>query len=132
MKLDVFKQPDPIVIGEGESAFKLFVKAITGEERMAVFDAVAAMSFVSINAAVGRLVIAWEDVCGGDGNPIPLETLNERGVKGSNLQAMLGALPTPMHGETIGALLAFAGVPVENAQAVARGLGCERDLRPTK
>lgn len=132
MKIDVFKTPDPLVIGDGDSQFKLFVKAISGEERMAVFDAVALESFVAMNVAISRLVIAWADVCGLDGNPIPLETVNERGVKGSNFQAMLGALPTPMHAEVLVAILAYCGVPIEIVQRLAKGLGCERDLRPTK
>lgn len=130
MRFDVYKNPEPIEFGTGDEAFKLILKAYTGEERMAIFDAVGTKRLADMQYATGRLIVGWANVNAADGKPIPFEELDAKGAKTPNLDKVLGAMPTALHGEIISAVMAFVGYPLDEAQQLARNLGSERDLRP--
>lgn len=129
MKIDYFDNPPPLVIGEGEDAFRIFLKPMTGGERMAVFDAIDSKSFEQIDAATARLVVAWDGINDQSGKPIAVESANARPT---NWQRVLGAMDRKAHGLVIGAILAFVGIPTDQAQLAAKMIGGgESDVRPT-
>ena len=130
MRFDVYRNPEPIEFGGGDETFTLLLKPYSGEERMAIFDAAETGSVMAMQLAAARFITGWANVSSADGKPLPFEEIDAKGNKTPNLDRVLGAMPTALHGEIISAVMVFAGFPLERAQALCRGLGSERDLRP--
>lgn len=121
MNIDIYGPPAPLRFGEGAAAFGLKLKRFSDTERMAIVDAIAAASFEAIQRAVDAIVIGWEDVRDAAGHELPF-TREEDGRTVANLPRFLGAIPLELQATVLAGIVAFVGVPGEQAEGLARAL----------
>jgi len=131
MKYDIHTLPDPLVFGEGDQQFSLRLKQITGEERMAILDAVRDGSMQLVQNTIERVVLGWEGVCGADGNPVPFQ-YREENVTKNRLNEFLGAISIEMQVRVIAGILAYVGIPTDDVEEIVKVFGGSKDdLSPT-
>lgn len=113
MRINIWEEPAPIRIGEGEAAFSLKLKRFTATERAAIWDAVASRRYAEVQAETARLIVGWEDVLDENGRPIPFNGTSADG-KTTTLEAFLGRITPAMQGRVMCAILAFIGIPTKD------------------
>jgi hypothetical protein len=121
VKVNLFKNPEPIPIGEGDEAFKLIIRAPTDRDRMRCFDA-AGLGMTELQETVTGLVIAWSGVTDEDGSPIPFERTDRDGRTVKNLAAFLAQVPLRTQFEVLGAIMGTIGLPVDHIERVVKML----------
>lgn len=135
MKIDIFQAPPPLEFGTGDQAFKLHLKRFTGAERQAVIDAIRADSLDQVQREIESLVIAWDNVLGADGNPLPFEAKDEKGRLVRNISRFMGAIPLAMQLEVIAGVLVFMGIPRGEMDDLIKSLtgvtGTKPEVDPT-
>jgi hypothetical protein len=116
MKIDIVTAPPALEFGDGEGRFALRLKRFSGAERMAICDAVASGNLAAMQRAVGQVVVGWENVLDAAGNPIGFDCSEDGGLK-NRFDGLMGALPLPMVGQVMAAIIAFVGLRAD-AEAV--------------
>ena len=134
MKVNLFENPPPLWIGEGEDRFALMLRPCTEADRMHILDALS-IGLAALQAAVDRLVIGWQNVMDPAGNPVPFEAMELGGRKVCNLGRFLGAVPLATQIAAMTAIVGFVGLPTESLAGIAETLpprGEKIDARPTE
>lgn len=122
--------PPPLEFGEGDQAFKLHVRPPNTIDRAGVLDAMAGGSFVGIQRMIESLITGWDGVCGPDGSPIPFEGTTPDGATGKMFSRVMGFIPLTLQFEIVAGVLAFVGVPKDNAEAFAKAVEAAVGVRP--
>lgn len=114
MKIDIVSKPPPLGFGEGEGAFALLLERFTGGQRAAILDACSSMAcnIEGLQAACGRIVGDWQNVCDVNGSPLAY-VVEEGGFKRNRFNEFMGALPLIMQLRVLVGIVEFVGIPRE-------------------
>lgn len=130
----VHEDNTPIEIVDGDVSFKLYIRPLTGADRLELVDALATGEFARLQRAVEPLIASWEGVCDENGSPRSFNVVNGQGNRVDQLGLFFKAVPFAAQIKTVLGIAAFAGVPRNLLDPVVasfeRVLGTKIDIDP--